>query len=877
MMNQRPRTLRQYLDPRYSFAARIALLSFALTFTSMVILSILAANIAKRRIESQVSQALLSMGREALGAGIRSQINERLADLTEIRAEVMLDEEARWSSVLAPYRVAKDASWIAVFDAEGNVRAAAGNTGRIPAPSARSWFIGARREPTLSWDPDSRGVVVAAPLGRASDRFQGVLAVAMDNGWAQRFVAERQMLLHAHYDAELAIVTQAGEIVAGADRIASLGMDKTRESVSRRTGSDGREYLVAVVPITGAPTDTLQWSLVLAERVDAAFAGAREVGRTIVTWGLLASLFIALINWLAASRSIIPLVQLAQIARLPDSKELFARITFSSRKDEIGVLANAWNAMLGRIAEHQGQLLQTNRDLAGALNERADTERRLKQSEEQYRLIFAAVTEGLVIFDRRGTIVAANPAACALHGREPNEVIGHQHSELIPQSERLAVERFFRDVEAGRTSYFESFAARKDGTRLHISLQAKLFELEGQPRVLAILRNIDEERRLARQVEQAARMDSLGRLSATIAHEINNVLMGIMPFTEIIRRRHHDDIMLKNAANHIGRSVDRGSRITQEILRFTRATEPVLEPFACGPWLSQMSDDLSALLGTGIRLSAGCADNEVMLYGDHRRLEQVIINLALNARDAMRGNGTLTVSAAPANLRTQQHFAGIEPADGFVHLSVTDTGPGMSPEIQQHIFEPLFTTKGSSGTGLGLAVVHQIILLHGGQIHVESAEGQGTTFHIVLPRSVSDTRSVQEGPYTPLSAKRVLLVEDDESVAAGLLALLDVEGFTTRHVALGADALAAVQNFQPDVLVLDIGLPDMSGAEVYRRINDSGARIPTVFSTGHGDEDAVARLPTDGRSTFLLKPYDFKRLRQAMEDVLGSEIAETEK
>lgn len=855
------RVIRRTLNPRYSFAARMGLVSFALSLVSMVALSILAGNMAERRLEEESSRALLAIGRETIAADIRTNFLEALSDLGLLAAEIENQDESRWSDTLRPFKATEPrTSWVAIFDSEGKPHASAGEP--VVFQGRKTWFAAARQRPTISREPDTATTVVALPIRFDRPRFEGVIALGM-----QQLHSDKTTLLLAHDEAQMAIVGWNGSLITGSPAVAALAPQLSRESVSQQSAPNAARYLVAVIPMTDQPTVSLQWSVVLAAPTDVAFAAAREIQRAVILWGFVASLMSAVIQWFATRWSVLPLRQLATMAQSLEHVRAFRSVPFTHRKDEIGRLAQAWSMLLGRIAENSDQLASTNRDLTRAITESRAAEQRAQKSEEQYREIFEAVFEALLIFDAQGIIVAANRSACDLYGYSHEELLGRDEAGLIETGLPNA-HSFLREVEAG-PFYAEGTGLRSDGTRVAIAVRGRTFEYAGQRHALALVRSIDEEKRLYRQLEQTMRMDSLGRLAATIAHEINNVLMGIMPFAEIIGRRPHADTLSKNAATHIIRSIERGRRITQEVLRFTRATEPVMRSFEAKEWLSHLAPHLSAILGNSVQLTLTCRDDgNLLLFGDRVQLEQVLTNLAVNAHDAMRGKGEFRVEIVPASPLTRRLFAGVDRLEDFVHMTVADTGPGIPSAIQPHIFEPLFTTKGGSGTGLGLAVVHQIIAQHGGQICVESSEGKGAVFHVLLPRGTAITKSPGERPALHVSAQRVLVVEDEESVAAGLVALLDVEGFTTHHVAQGAEVLAASRSFRPDVIILDIGLPDISGIEVYRRLKEAGYSIPTIFSTGHGDEDALSSVVERDRVAFLLKPYDFEQLRKAMGEVL---------
>lgn len=237
-----------------------------------------------------------------------------------------------------------------------------------------------------------------------------------------------------------------------------------------------------------------------------------------------------------------------------------------------------------------------------------------------------------------------------------------------------------------------------------------------------------------KQLERANRLASLGRLAATIAHEFNNVLMGIQPFADVIARTAGSQENLVKAAGHITSSVKRGKRITQEILRFSQPAQPVLQPVSLQSWLRELEVEVRPLLPGEITLVVDAGPSPVEVLGDPSQLQQVFVNLLLNAKDAMPNGGRLAVSAMVDSDDAVYPFGYVEQPSRFVRLVVSDTGGGMSSETMEHIFEPLFTTK-QTGTGLGLAVTHQVVRGHGGEIFVESEEGHGTSFHLFLPRA----------------------------------------------------------------------------------------------------------------------------------------------
>ncbi len=353
-------------------------------------------------------------------------------------------------------------------------------------------------------------------------------------------------------------------------------------------------------------------------------------------------------------------------------------------------------------------------------------------------------------------------------------------------------------------------------------------------------------------------------MAATIAHEFNNVLMGIQPFTELLSRYTAGDPKLERPLSYISSAVQRGSRITQEILRFSRPAEPDLQSIAVDEWLESFAAELPSLLGGSIAVEI-YGEPGLTIWGDPDQLHQVIINFAVNARDAMVKGGRIEVQAKRCSPEGVFSYGVVANPQYKVHLSFRDNGNGMPPEVLKNIFEPLFTTK-RKGTGLGLAVAHQIIDQHHGEVFAESIEGSGTTFHLFLPIPQAALERVPDEEQVSGSGlpERVLIVEDDFSVAEGLREILSSEGITVCLVDHGEAAMVALAEFDPQAVVLDVGLPDIDGVEVCRRIRKTRPDLPVIFSTGHGDRASIVELLGSGTTEFLMKPYDVDDLLEIL-------------
>ncbi|HXH38287.1 MAG TPA: ATP-binding protein [Thermoanaerobaculia bacterium] len=403
---------------------------------------------------------------------------------------------------------------------------------------------------------------------------------------------------------------------------------------------------------------------------------------------------------------------------------------------------------------------------------------------------------------------------------------------------------------------------------LHLRGQRVLDDSGTAVRIVGVVQDITERRRLETRLLQAERVSSLGRLAASVAHEFNNVLMGIQPFVDLLTKRAGTDPTVMLAAPRIADAIARGKRITQEILRFTRIAEPARVAVPVADWLQAFEPELAQLAGPRVAVTVETHPLLTVLADAHQ-LRQVFANLVVNARHAMPDGGRLEVRATADTIRD-----GNDRPVAAVHFSIRDTGVGMQQETLRYIFEPLFTTKKFGGTGLGLAVVSQVVVQHEGHIYVESALGEGSTFHILIPASEAPVSELRE-VVPPLPSRQlrpdlhVTLVEDDDSVGAGLSAILEFEGISVDWVRLGAEAIARIAARPPDVLIFDVSLPDVDGIKLYEEIATRWPKLPVIFSTGHGDENLLRNNPSERRVGYLQKPYDSDALLAALEELLS--------
>jgi len=483
-----------------------------------------------------------------------------------------------------------------------------------------------------------------------------------------------------------------------------------------------------------------------------------------------------------------------------------------------------------------------------------------------------AIDQAVVATDCAGTVVFSNPAAETLYG---TTVVGRNLATVMPDhdvSELFAVVRKEGSWSGGRRSRDDERLSFITACPLHGADSA----IDGFVIVSTPLDGLDlprvadesERLRLENRLLQAERISSLGRLAASVAHEFNNVLMGIQPFIDLLTKRSGSDPAVKLAAPRIADAVARGKRITQEILRFTRIGEPARAPVNVAEWLHAFEPELVQLAGPLVTVTTK-ADASLTMLADAQQLRQVFSNLVVNARHAMPNGGRLEIRAAGDAMSD-----GNPSAIPTVHFSICDTGVGIPQDTLLYIFEPLFTSRKFGGPGLGLAVASQVVQQHHGHIYAESTLGEGTTFHILIPAAPAASIAAAPAQQIPTRrvrpAMRLTMIEDDESVGAGLVAILDFEGITTDWVRLGAEAVSRIAANFPDAVILDLGLPDLDGMQVYEQLAARWPDLPVIFSTGHGDQHLLTNTPNGKKVGYLQKPYESDELLAALDELLGS-------
>jgi len=531
----------------------------------------------------------------------------------------------------------------------------------------------------------------------------------------------------------------------------------------------------------------------------------------------------------------------------------------------------SWIYLLDRsyIARNSEGLPVRNIGAAVDLTRRREAEESLARSEKHLRALIENNSEIISIADRGGTIIKQNPSIERILGWGAAELVGTQWLDLVhPEDQAVFTLELDRCLsQPGIKGSVRHRCRHKEGGWQ--VFDSDIMDMTANPAVGGVVvnsRDVTERLALEQKLEQADRLSSLGYLAASVAHEFNNILMGIAPFAELIQRLHPHEAKVQTATRHIRESVDRGKRVSREILRFTRPAELTLQPLEIRSWLEGLKSELSSTLPATITVELELPEKPLSILADRAQLDQVFTNLAFNARDAMPNGGVFSICARLETKDAIFPFVSLPHPEAFLHFVIRDTGHGMPAETMRHIFEPLFTTKGIGGTGLGLAIVHQIVTRHGGETAVESTPGSGTSFNLFLPLAdhVAEPTGIVAVKDSLTRPCRVLLVEDEDSVASGLVAVLKMEGFEPSVADRGLKAVGAIESFRPDLVLLDLGLPDIDGADVYRDIRKRWPKLPVIFSTGHGDRERIEEIVGDSQFEVLEKPYDTDTLLAAI-------------
>jgi nitrogen-specific signal transduction histidine kinase len=383
-------------------------------------------------------------------------------------------------------------------------------------------------------------------------------------------------------------------------------------------------------------------------------------------------------------------------------------------------------------------------------------------------------------------------------------------------------------------------------------------------------RDITELKIAQEQLRQSQKMEALGQLTGGIAHDFNNLLTVVVGGLDIIAKR-AEEPKLKRYADNALAAAERGARLTGQLLAFSRVQRLEVTPTYVAPLIQNMRPLLRNVLGPGITKQFDLDEAMIPVMADPTQLEVAILNLAINARDAMPEGGTLTFATRPVHVEGDPDLEDGE----YIELTISDTGVGMPSEVAERAFEPFFTTKEvGKGTGLGLSMVYGMARQSGGAARLESTPGKGTAVKLLFRKAdeaVSEARPGAEEPagaVVPLAPLSVLVIDDDPDVRGFIAASLEEQGYRVREASDGREGLVKFDRETPELVVLDFIMPGMSGAEVANRIREKRPDQPILFVSGYSETEAVKRIAPD--APLLAKPFRADALQKAVRRALTS-------
>jgi PAS domain S-box-containing protein len=536
------------------------------------------------------------------------------------------------------------------------------------------------------------------------------------------------------------------------------------------------------------------------------------------------------------------------------------------------------------------------RDAAGALRlrglltnvtTRRAAENALLKSQKVLRTLVEQAPIGIG-YGRGGRVLYANPAYAHMLGyADQAEVCGLESVQMVAPEEREAHAERIRRREAGLPvpEFYRVLAQRRDGTTFPIHVHAARIELPDGPANAGFITDVSEHERAQQTLRdreesmlQSQKMEAVGQLAGGVAHDFNNLLTGILGYSDLVLSELPAEHPQRGRAVEIRRAAQRGARIIERLLAFSRRQVMELRAVDLNRVITDLWDMLGRLIGEQIDVDLLPGRDLWSVRGDPVRIQQVIMNLVINARDAMPDGGRLTVATANVVVDAQHPapVAGVAPG-AYVELMVRDTGPGMDAEIQAHIFEPFFTTKEIGlGTGLGLATVYGIVSQSGGTIGVVSAPGQGSAFHVYLPTTsdpVTDPEPIAAGDAGG-GTETVLVVEDDDVVRRCVCDMLTERGYRILDADSAEDALAMLDAHGGPVqlVVTDLVMPGMGGRELAARVERRHPGVKVLFISGY-DPKVAGTKGGASRESVLAKPFTSDVLARRVREVLQSASA----
>lgn len=505
------------------------------------------------------------------------------------------------------------------------------------------------------------------------------------------------------------------------------------------------------------------------------------------------------------------------------------------------------------------------------ISQRIKAEKELQRSESNYRSLVESASDGILVSDKEGKLLDVNAAGCAMFGYSHQEMIGMNKVEIISREDSNRVMQEMARLKVGEVMRTEWKTRRKDGTVFPSEVSVTALP---DGRGLGIVRDMTERKKLEQQFLRAQRMESIGTLAGGIAHDLNNALAPILMSLDLLKLKFTDSGS-QELIGIIDASAKRGAEMVRQVLSFARGVEGEKNEVRLEPLLREVEKFANDTFMKSIVVKLDLAAELETVEGDVTQLHQVLVNLCVNARDAMPEGGRLKLSAE--NHILDEHYTGVSfgmKPGLYVLIRVEDSGMGMSQEVMDNIFDPFFTTKEfGSGTGLGLSTSQAIIKSHGGFIRVYSEEGRGTRFNVYLPASTAERKAPVEAVPAGLprgEGEVILIIEDEILVRQVTRDTLEAYGYRVILAADGADGVALYASNKDEIslVITDMMMPVMDGPATIRILQRLNPSVRIIATSGLTSVDHIRQVTELGVSRFLSKPYTAETLLSTIRDAL---------
>lgn len=542
----------------------------------------------------------------------------------------------------------------------------------------------------------------------------------------------------------------------------------------------------------------------------------------------------------------------------------------------IGVLVVQSYSQNTRFGDRDKEILKfVSQQLAAAIEHKRNEEA-LRRSEARSRSLILSAAFGICRCTLSGRFLDVNPALINMLGQDSVEALLKSNARTDVFVNPLGLDRLAEDYRrTGTLNGVEVQWKRKDGRVIIVRLSGCASALHDEPEEVLelIAEDITDRRQLEEQLRQAQKMDAVGRLAGGVAHDFNNLLMVINGYTEVLLEQMEKGSDTHGKVQSIQQAADRAATLTRQLLAFSRKQHLELKVVDVNTVIGDMERLLRPLIGENIELITHLAPDTGHTKADAGQLEQVVMNLVVNAKDAMPGGGKLTVKSADVTIRPNfREHRFIHPGR-YAVISVSDTGAGMDKDTQSRVFEPFFTTKEKGkGTGLGLSTVYGIVKQSNGYVFVQSELGAGSTFYVYLPRVDDASEVVAPTPPQPDAGgcETVLLVEDEESVRELVKLTLLARGYKVLEAENGDSGLQMADSFKGriDILITDVMMPGMGGRELSKKLLELRPDICVLYLSGYTEDSVVTQGAIGPAIAFLQKPFTLQNLAKKVRDVL---------